>query len=116
MGILARNRSEWVESMIGCFKSRTVPINLNFRYVAPELRYVIDNADLEVLVYERGLSQLVADSTGRWDDPATPPCGHRGRDDRRRTRSRRRHRYRAHSLRGGTGRRLGPSPDHVPVP
>jgi fatty-acyl-CoA synthase len=62
IGILARNRAEWVETMVGCYKARTVPINLNFRYVAPELRYVIDNADLEALVYERELSQLVADS------------------------------------------------------
>jgi len=62
VGILARNRAEWVEAMIGCYKSRCVPINLNFRYVAPELRYVIANADLEVLVYERELGQLVADS------------------------------------------------------
>ena len=62
VGILARNRAEWVESMVGCYKARTVPINLNFRYVAPELRYVVDNADLEALVYERELSQLVADA------------------------------------------------------
>ena len=62
VGILARNRAEWVETMIGCYKARTVPINLNFRYVAPELRYVVDNADLAALVYERELSQLVADS------------------------------------------------------
>ena len=62
VGILARNRAEWVEAMVGCYKSRTVPINLNFRYVAPELRYVIDNADLEVLVYERSLADLVAES------------------------------------------------------
>ncbi len=62
VGILARNRAEWVESMVGCYKARTVPVNLNFRYVAPELRYVVDNADLEALVYEQELSQLVADS------------------------------------------------------
>lgn len=62
MGILAHNRSEWVEAMIGCYKARLVPINLNFRYVAPELRYVIDNADLDVLIFERSLSPLVADS------------------------------------------------------
>ena len=62
VGILARNRSEWVEAMIGSYKARAVPINLNFRYVAPELRYVVDNADLEVLVYERELAPLVADS------------------------------------------------------
>ncbi len=62
VGILARNRAEWVESMIGCYKARTVPINLNFRYVAAELRYVIDNADLRALVFERDLSDLVAES------------------------------------------------------
>jgi acyl-CoA synthetase (AMP-forming)/AMP-acid ligase II len=62
VGILARNRVEWVEAMIGCYKARCVPINLNFRYVAPELRYVVDNADLEVLVYERALGGLVADA------------------------------------------------------
>jgi acyl-CoA synthetase (AMP-forming)/AMP-acid ligase II len=66
-GILARNRAEWVEAMIGCYKSRTVPINLDHRYVAPELRYVVDSADLQVLVYERELSQLLADS---WDASA----------------------------------------------
>lgn len=59
VGILARNRSEWVEAMIGCYKARVVPINLNYRYVAPELSYVVDNADIELLVYERGLTPLV---------------------------------------------------------
>jgi 3-oxocholest-4-en-26-oate---CoA ligase len=58
VGILARNRAEWVESMIGCYKARTVPVNLNYRYVAPELRYVVDNADLAALVFEHALVQL----------------------------------------------------------
>jgi fatty-acyl-CoA synthase len=48
--------------MIGCYKARAVPVNLNFRYVVPELRYVIENADLEVLVYEDGLTPLVTQS------------------------------------------------------
>ena len=68
VGILAHNCVEWLEVMIGCYKARTVPINLNFRYVAPELRYVTDNADLEVLVYERALSGLVAEALA-------PPTG-----------------------------------------
>jgi fatty-acyl-CoA synthase len=67
VGILAHNCAEWAEAMIGCYKARAVPINLNFRYVAPELRYVIDNADLGMLVYERGLTPLVVDSL---TDPA----------------------------------------------
>ncbi len=62
VGILAYNRAEWVEAMIGSYKARAVPVNLNYRYVAPELRYVIDNADLEVLVFERALAPLVVES------------------------------------------------------
>ncbi|HXW39454.1 MAG TPA: acyl-CoA synthetase [Acidimicrobiales bacterium] len=58
VGIVAHNRSEWVEAAIGCFKARMVPINVNYRYVAPELRYLVDNADLEVLVVEDSLLPL----------------------------------------------------------
>ncbi|MGA3149516.1 MAG: AMP-binding protein, partial [Acidimicrobiales bacterium] len=56
--------AEWAEAMIGCYKARVVPVNLNYRYVASELAYVIDNADLEILVFERALSALVAESVG----------------------------------------------------
>ena len=63
VGILSFNRAEWVEAMIGCYKARVVPVNLNYRYVAPELRYVIDNADLVVVVFERALAPLVAEAT-----------------------------------------------------
>jgi len=71
VGILARNRAEWVEAMIGCYKARCVPVNLNYRYVAPELTYVIDNADLEVLVYERELGPLVAEALTASDGGAS---------------------------------------------
>ncbi len=64
VGILAHNRAEWAEAMIGCYKARTVPVNLNYRYVAAELAYVIENADLEVIVLERALWPLVMDSIG----------------------------------------------------
>ncbi len=62
VGILAYNRAEWAEAMIGCYKGRAVPVNINYRYVAPELRYVIDNADLQVLVFEQALAPLVAEA------------------------------------------------------
>jgi fatty-acyl-CoA synthase len=62
VGILAYNRAEWAEAMIGCYKARAVPVNINYRYVAPELRYVVDNADLHVLVFEQALSPLVAEA------------------------------------------------------
>ena len=53
IGILAQNRAEWIESMLAAFKVRTAPINLNYRYQDEELRYVIDDADLVTLVFER---------------------------------------------------------------
>ena len=56
VGIYAWNRAEWVEAMLGCFKARAVPINVNYRYVTEELAYLLDNADVEVLVFERGFA------------------------------------------------------------
>ncbi len=61
VGIYAWNRAEWVEALLGALKARLVPININYRYVATELAYVFDNADLEALVFERSFAPLVAE-------------------------------------------------------
>jgi fatty-acyl-CoA synthase len=37
-----------------------VPININYRYVEDELRYIFDNADLVALVFERSFTPKVA--------------------------------------------------------
>src|SRR5258708_3621295 len=60
VGIYAFNRAEWVESMLGCFKARAVPINVNYRYVVEELRYLFDNADLVALIFEAEFGPHVA--------------------------------------------------------
>src|SRR5262245_14474713 len=60
VGIYSVNRAEWLEAMLGCFKARAVPINVNYRYVADELRYLFDNADLVALVFEAENAPLVA--------------------------------------------------------
>src|SRR5579871_2520072 len=60
VGVYAYNRAEWVETMLGCFKARTVPINVNYRYVVDELRYLFDNADLVALVFEAEFGPHVA--------------------------------------------------------
>ena len=52
VGIYAPNCVEWVETMLGCFKVRAVPINVNFRYVEDELLYLFDNADLVAVVHD----------------------------------------------------------------
>ena len=50
VAIHARNCAEWVESFYGCFKLGAVPINVNYRYVAAELRYLYDNADCVAVI------------------------------------------------------------------
>ncbi len=60
VGIYAYNRAEWMESMFGCFKARAVPINVNYRYVAEEIRYLFENADIVALIYEAEFGPQVA--------------------------------------------------------
>jgi acyl-CoA synthetase (AMP-forming)/AMP-acid ligase II len=50
VGIYAYNSVEWVESLWAVFKLRAVWININYRYVEDELRYLFDNADLVGLI------------------------------------------------------------------
>ena len=64
IGIYAWNRAEWIEAMWACFKIRAVPININYRYVADELRYIADNADLKAIVFEQGLAPVLSAVAG----------------------------------------------------
>ncbi len=59
VGIDAYNRVEWIEAAFGAYKARAVAINLNYRYVGDELKYVLDDADVSVLVFERSLAPVI---------------------------------------------------------
>jgi acyl-CoA synthetase (AMP-forming)/AMP-acid ligase II len=60
VGIYAYNSVEFVETMFATFKLQAVPININYRYVSDELRFIFDNADLVALVHQRRFSPSVA--------------------------------------------------------
>ncbi len=62
VGIYAENRVEFVETMFAALKLRAVPINVNYRYVPNELRYVFDNADLVALVVESKFADRAAEA------------------------------------------------------
>lgn len=59
------DRAEWVEAMLGTYKARAVPVNVNYRYVADEARYILDNSDSVVVVHERAFAPLLATI---WDE------------------------------------------------
>src|SRR5579883_3198717 len=60
VGVYALNSAEWVETAWAVFKLRAVWININYRYVEDELRYLFANADLKALVHQRQFAPRVA--------------------------------------------------------
>ena len=46
--------------MLGIVKAGAILVNVNFRYVEGELRYLFDNSDMVALVHERRYSDRVA--------------------------------------------------------
>jgi acyl-CoA synthetase (AMP-forming)/AMP-acid ligase II len=59
VGIYALNSVEWVETAWAVFKLRAIWININYRYVEEELRYLFKNADLVALVHQAEYSPHV---------------------------------------------------------
>src|SRR5580693_8790960 len=70
VGIYAYNSVEWVETAWAVFKLRAVWININYRYVEDELRYLFTNADLKALVHQREFAPRVAGVLGDLPDLA----------------------------------------------
>jgi acyl-CoA synthetase (AMP-forming)/AMP-acid ligase II len=64
VGVQLYNGTEYLESMLAAFKVRAVPVNVNYRYVAGELRSLFRDADLAVLVHQRELGPRVQDVIG----------------------------------------------------
>jgi 3-oxocholest-4-en-26-oate---CoA ligase len=60
VGIYGLNSIEWIEGLLAILKVRAVPVNINFRYVEEELRYLFDNADLKGLFYSEEFGPRVA--------------------------------------------------------
>jgi acyl-CoA synthetase (AMP-forming)/AMP-acid ligase II len=88
IGLYLFNCAEFIEAMLAAFKIRAVPININYRYVADELRYMIENAEPAALVYHAEFADTVnsvlADVPdvdvrlyvqGEADESSAPPTG-----------------------------------------
>jgi acyl-CoA synthetase (AMP-forming)/AMP-acid ligase II len=60
VGCHMMNGTEYLETMYALFKIRAVPVNVNFRYVEEELRYLYKDADLVGVVYDTEFADRVA--------------------------------------------------------
>ena len=66
VAIYARNRAEYMESLLGCWKIGARPININWRYVADELRYVMGDANIRAMIIERAYLPLLDEIAGEF--------------------------------------------------
>ena len=59
------NSNEYVEGLFGTLKLRSVPVNVNYRYLEDELVYLLENSDAEALLFHASLADRVANVLDR---------------------------------------------------
>ncbi|TQS43920.1 acyl-CoA synthetase [Cryptosporangium phraense] len=60
VGLYLRNSPEYIEAMVGAHRARCAPFNVNYRYVAEELLYLLTDAHARVLVYHAEFAPSLA--------------------------------------------------------
>ncbi|MCU0268004.1 MAG: acyl-CoA synthetase [Acidimicrobiales bacterium] len=51
LALYLHNGNEYLEGMIGGYKARVAPFNVNYRYVEEELRYLLNDARARAIIY-----------------------------------------------------------------
>lgn len=83
------NGNEYLEGMLGAYKARCAPFNVNYRYVDEELLYLFDNADARAVIYHASFAPTLARLRDRlpkvrlWLEVADPPEPSEAGGDRR---------------------------------
>jgi len=60
VGLYLYNGNEYLEGMLGAYKARLAPFNVNYRYVDEELEYLFDNADAKAVIYHASFAPRLA--------------------------------------------------------
>jgi acyl-CoA synthetase (AMP-forming)/AMP-acid ligase II len=61
LAIYLHNGNEYLESMLGAFKARVAPLNVNYRYVAEELRYLLNDSKATAVVVHSQFAPTLAE-------------------------------------------------------
>lgn len=65
LAIYLHNGNEYLEAMLGAFKARVAPFNVNYRYVAEELVYLLHDASAKAIVFHSAFAPLLAEVRGQ---------------------------------------------------
>ena len=68
LAIYLHNGNEYLESMLGAYKARVAPFNVNYRYVAEELEYLLRDAGARGIVYHSTFAPVLAEVLPRLPD------------------------------------------------
>ena len=60
IAIYCHNGNEFLEAMYGAFKARAAFLNVNYRYVAEELRYLLETSGARLIVYHAAFAPMLA--------------------------------------------------------
>jgi len=60
VAVYCHNGNEWIEAMYGTLKARAAFVNVNYRYVADELRYVLETSAARAIIYHATFAPLLA--------------------------------------------------------
>jgi acyl-CoA synthetase (AMP-forming)/AMP-acid ligase II len=60
VALVMNNRPEYIESMLGCYRARAVPFNVNHQYNPAEVRALLEVVGAGAVVYQRSFGPLVA--------------------------------------------------------
>jgi fatty-acyl-CoA synthase len=63
------NRPEYLETFFAALLLGAAPVNVNYRYVADEVRYVLDNADARAVVHDPAFGPVVREAVTGLDRP-----------------------------------------------
>ncbi|MDO8362300.1 MAG: acyl-CoA synthetase [Actinomycetota bacterium] len=61
LAIYLHNGTEYLEAMLGAFKARVAPFNVNYRYVAEELHYLLSDAGATAIVVHSRFTPTLAE-------------------------------------------------------
>ncbi|KAA1248774.1 acyl-CoA synthetase [Mycobacterium simiae] len=67
LGLYLANCNEFLEAMIGAYKARVAPFNVNYRYVADELEYLLGNAEADAVMYHARFGPTLAQALEKYD-------------------------------------------------
>jgi 3-oxocholest-4-en-26-oate---CoA ligase len=60
VALYLHNGNEYLEGMLGAYKARCVPVNVNYRYVDEELVYLFENAQARAVIYHARFAPTLA--------------------------------------------------------